>query len=916
MARWVNKLISILIVLAFISTSTNLNYISSNYISNDKDALRSMSANKVVVKDLQQSFITSPAPAETDVFLGASSKASSAGQEIEKLKHDAVFNLRQMFAEKGFSTPEIERFIQRALKVLEKPEPVSLDEAPFTKSGNYKVGFEPTVPILPDITTKTTGLTAVVLTKEGLRGKALGLDKGIPAEKKQISQIKDQSDGRAKGVFEYVVEEENAILMVTVSEGFGRDGVEESFKANDVIVPNALLGETVGIRDATDKESSYTSTDGEVYEIADAIIDVIEGTKPLVTNVDGKTLSELGDDESGGTSIMVKGPGVRSLGNCPDVYADGIFTTVPAGMKELFVKNPLDPEETAKNPYVIEYYLLRIAMANNITIDDLEVVMMERKREEERLAVLREIQKKHNGLVITTITDGTVAQTLVATFGRKEGKHKVFMSVGGSPETFFNLAVAGGIYMDTAIASVRVYSKGINKISDAKGAEDAADLNRRYAFSAEEIANMESLRPDDAAEILTGQKLFTQEDVKGDVVGSVSFITNNGVYNVEGVTVSQDKGFYTETTLRFAQAENRPYVWFEKNDYADFWYDNSSSKVLPEPESISTILSSLNLELMTVTSGTQAQQEQNITKQLVELKNILLKYKHARQELNQPIVKSSSSGGTVFETSMNKLDNTIDSLLSTDQSEFTLEAMQAFKSRVKSLVKALKGLNSKDIIADDILARQDSLKRAEQILGVMQMPLDLAGLIAEDAAIKGVMTKVSQSKIGGIVIDDNAMDIGWEQKRVLLSLYGKASPVRAKLEEKLKVKIILHSQYAEADKMANMIAISNRELLGPLKSIMRIEIDMKNHSDNIILIGPNLVLAQQLLLYNVDRTNETMLGVSKIYQMIAKRPLPIATMQFFIRTGVFKLELPPAVPVDKNYYAEFERISAYTLVAA
>ena len=242
--------------------------------------------------------------------------------------------------------------------------------------------------------------------------------------------------------------------------------------------------------------------------------------------------------------------------------------------------------------------------------------------------------------------------------------------------------------------------------------------------------------------------------------------------------------------------------------------------------------------------------------------------------------------------------------------------MQAFKSRVKSLVKALKGLNSKDIIADDILARQDSLKRAEQILGVMQMPLDLAGLIAEDAAIKGVMTKVSQSKIGGIVIDDNAMDIGWEQKRVLLSLYGKASPVRAKLEEKLKVKIILHSQYAEADKMANMIAISNRELLGPLKSIMRIEIDMKNHSDNIILIGPNLVLAQQLLLYNVDRTNETMLGVSKIYQMIAKRPLPIATMQFFIRTGVFKLELPPAVPVDKNYYAEFERISAYTLVAA
>ncbi|MDP8297862.1 MAG: class II fructose-bisphosphate aldolase, partial [Candidatus Orphnella occulta] len=196
-------------------------------------------------------------------------KASSAGQEIETLKHDAVLNLKQMLVEKGSNLPEVEWFVQRALKVLDKPEPVSLDEAPFTKSGNYKVGFEPTVPILPDITTKTTGLTAVVLTKEGLRGKAIGLDKGIPAEKKQISQIKDQADGKAKRIFETVVEEENTILMVRVSEGFGRDGVEESFKANDVIVPSTLLGETADIRDATDKESSYTSTDGEVYEIAD-----------------------------------------------------------------------------------------------------------------------------------------------------------------------------------------------------------------------------------------------------------------------------------------------------------------------------------------------------------------------------------------------------------------------------------------------------------------------------------------------------------------------------------------------------------------------------------------------------------------------------------------------------------------------
>ena len=74
---------------------------------------------------------------------------------------------------------------------------------------------------------------------------------------------------------------------------------------------------------------------------------------------------------------------------------------------------------------------------------------------------------------------------------------------------------------------------------------------------------------------------------------------------------------------------------------------------------------------------------------------------------------------------------------------------------------------------------------------------------------------------------------------------------------------------------------------------MRIEIDMKNLSDNIMLIGPNFVLAQQLLLYNVDKTNETMLGVSKTYQMIAGKPLAAAVTKDFIDKGVFKLELPP-----------------------
>jgi len=157
--------------------------------------------------------------------------------------------------------------------------------------------------------------------------------------------------------------------------------------------------------------------------------------------------------------------------------------------------------------------------------------------------------------------------------------------------------------------------------------------------------------------------------------------------------------------------------------------------------------------------------------------------------------------------------------------------------------------------------------------------------MAQDTTIQGISSKAIKGKIGGIVIDDAAMDIGADHQKVLLSLYGKASPVRAELEEKLKVKIILRSQYTEADKMPNMIAISNRELTGSLEGIMRIEISMENHSDDMMPIGPNLVLAQQLLFYNIDKTDEAMLRVSAVYQMIARQPLAVDTMSTFIKQG-------------------------------
>ncbi|MCP6719409.1 MAG: fructose-bisphosphatase class II [Patescibacteria group bacterium] len=408
------------------------------------------------------------------------------------------------------------------------------------KNTYFKIGYQPTNLIPPNISTRTSAFTAVALTKSGLRGKAKGLDKKDPEQKKQISHIKVEADGLAKEIYKKVVKEADIILRVHVSEGFGRDEVAESFKANDVVNPEGKKG------------------------IEDAIIDVIEGTNPFVTNIEGRSLEELEDYESGATSIIVTGPGVESLGNCPDYYVDAIFTIVPKEKIQGFIDNPLDPELTASNADKIEEFLSRIAEANNINIGDLEVVVMEREREKQRLAALANLQKKYPGLELVTIKDGTVPHSLLSVFGRKLGKHKVVMTVGGAPEGFLNLAVASIFKEEGALGSIRICSQNINKAADGS---EAMDLGRRYDFSKEEKEEIEGLRPQDAESIFKGEKLFTQEYVKGDVEGSFSFITDNGVFRIEGAEKLPNDS-YTVNILRVGKIAGKPCAWFEKKTFS------------------------------------------------------------------------------------------------------------------------------------------------------------------------------------------------------------------------------------------------------------------------------------------------------------------------------------------------------------
>jgi hypothetical protein len=98
-----------------------------------------------------------------------------------------------------------------------------------------------------------TTITAAELVAHGLRGAATA-----EMSKDEIKKIKDKADALAKDVYERVIKKANKEVAVRVSEGFGRDALEESFKAAEVI--------------------NFGAGGGREF----AIIDVLEGTNAFV----------------------------------------------------------------------------------------------------------------------------------------------------------------------------------------------------------------------------------------------------------------------------------------------------------------------------------------------------------------------------------------------------------------------------------------------------------------------------------------------------------------------------------------------------------------------------------------------------------------------------------------------------------
>ncbi|HRY29651.1 MAG TPA: fructose-bisphosphatase class II, partial [Elusimicrobiota bacterium] len=377
--------------------------------------------------------------------------------------------------------------------------------AGFSSTAEEKANAETTfVAAAPDhrdaIIHDVAVFTAAGVVAEGHRGAVLGL-----TDKAEIARRKDAADGYAKRTAEAMFYARDARVFVHVAEGIGRDEVQESFVGSEVINPKGLNEQHI-------------------------IVDVIEGTNATASNNGGKSRAEIGAAQSGGMMAIVSGSGIEALGNAPDVYADQLYSAVPpqyrAAVQALVEKN-LEREDEAG----LEEVLQAIADVNNLTINDLEFVIMQRAREGNRMAALKAIQSRFPGMTLTQIGDGTVAHGLLATLGRKPGagKHKVMWTVGGSAEAFMNLAVAAAV--PTGVGALRVYSKKVNKTA---AGEEAKNLAQRYAF---DEAEKKELRADrkDADAIIAGQKLFTVTDVAGTVDAEFAFITDNGVFNVPGV---------------------------------------------------------------------------------------------------------------------------------------------------------------------------------------------------------------------------------------------------------------------------------------------------------------------------------------------------------------------------------------------
>lgn len=453
------------------------------------------------------------------------------------------------------------------------------------------------------LVTNATVAAALAVVADGYTGKMTNL-----TEKAEVKIIKDGADGLAKREMQVIFTLSGYRIIVTVSEGGLRDAVEESF----------LGGEAIGKKG---------------WEVVSIALDVIEGT------------TVVAEGKAGGVSLAVSAKGAGTLlGNVSDVYAAIIAAYVPKEKIADFKREPLDPGpyEGEENVDILKLHitkqLTRIAQANNINLNQMEVVLLNRDRESVRIKVFKELEST-SGLKVTIIEDGTFNHALKASLGGKGERLKVFFGTSGAPEAFSNVIIAKMYHKDGAVASARVLS--YDSLKKAK------DLSRSNAYNFSEIEQkiMEELRPQDFESILAGNKLFTSADVKGEPDAAITFITDNEVFDQPGVR-SIDTNRYVVTTLRLREENGKAYTWIEERIAL---FTPLGTEIKPCPVTGTVDVKNNNIEM-----GAMPTAAQNVNELLNNIKDTVQITKASVAVTNPAEFRAKTVDYLAFESALNQ----------------------------------------------------------------------------------------------------------------------------------------------------------------------------------------------------------------------------------------------------------------------
>ncbi len=380
--------------------------------------------------------------------------------------------------------------------------------------------------------------------------------------KDEVRKIKDDADGLAFRAILNVLRRFKVGALIYTSEGKGRDGVDESFVGGDF---TGVEGGFARLITRWMHRLGIVSFFGFMALVMS--MDVIEGTTATVTN--RPVLS-------GGTSVVIGGPGAKRLGQAPDIYADLVMSHVPENQVKNFEESPLNFQDG------IMTNLQRIATVNGKTMAELEVVILGRGRERSRLrqmlpnvpeAEIDEATKAdktqqqyvltdpNTGLTVRVIPDGTFLPAVKAGLGGQitPGKHLVFYGSSGSPEAMLDLQMLAGFQKQGAVASMRLMPKGVKDVEAWTGTD---------VWTSQEIEGkpdepgVKQLRPKDWEAVLAGRRLVTLADARGDIDVSITFITDNPVWGQQGLQLDGQRWTRT-TTLRVRTIKGHPDVWFE-----------------------------------------------------------------------------------------------------------------------------------------------------------------------------------------------------------------------------------------------------------------------------------------------------------------------------------------------------------------